>query len=211
MSSPKAATSSPAKKQRSRSSLSLDALLDSSADDVDDDVMPLSDAVLSNVGTHEDSDEDDDDLSQMHAAVDDLDGISNDEEADSALRNQQTGHAQSADPAARAFRDDARIDRRIIEGMLRNRENFISEMEQEGFSQSAVLRRAAELGLSEALIRQVKGVAADLAGERPGRRPAPSSLGARTCLSCDRVFLSSGPGNRLCMRCRGGDAGLAQL
>lgn len=212
MSSPKAATSLPAKKQRSRSSLSLDALLDSSSDAIDDDMMPLSDAVLSNVGAHEDSDDDDaDDVSQMHASDDELDGISNDEEADSALRGQQAGQAQHADPAARAFRDDARIDRRIIEGMLRNRENFISEMEQEGFSQSAVLRRAAELGLSEALIRQVKGVAADLAGERPGRRPAPSSLGARTCLSCDRVFLSSGPGNRLCMRCRGGDAGLAQL
>jgi hypothetical protein len=116
-----------------------------------------------------------------------------------------------ADASARPFREDARVDRRIIEGMLRDRDTFIEQMEQEGFTQAAVLRRAAELGLSEALIRQVKGVAADLAGERPGRRPAPSSLGARTCLSCDRVFLSSGPGNRLCMRCRGGDAGLAQL
>ena len=73
------------------------------------------------------------------------------------------------------------------------------------------IARAAELGLSEALIRQVRGVAADLAGERPGRKSTPPTLGARTCLSCDRVFLSTGPGNRLCMRCRGGDAGLAQL
>ena len=110
-----------------------------------------------------------------------------------------------------SFREDPRLDRRIIEGMLRDRNGFLDEMEMEGFTTNTVLRRAAELGLSEALIRQVKGVAADLAGERPGRRPAPSSLGARTCLSCDRVFLSSGPGNRLCMRCRGGDAGLAQL
>ena len=109
------------------------------------------------------------------------------------------------------FREDPVLDRRIIEGMLRDRNAFINEMMAEGFTGWAVLRRAGELGLSEALIRQVKGVAADLAGERPGRRPAPSSLGARTCLSCDRVFLSSGPGNRLCMRCRGGDAGLAQL
>ena len=110
-----------------------------------------------------------------------------------------------------SFREDPRLDRRIIEGMLRDRNGFLDEMEMEGFTTNTVLRRAAELGLSEAMIRQVKGVAADLAGERPGRRPAPSSLGARTCLSCDRVFLSSGPGNRLCMRCRGGDAGLAQL
>ena len=87
----------------------------------------------------------------------------------------------------------------------------MSEMKSKGFSEGIILRRAAELGLSEALLRQVKGVAADLAGERPGRRSAPDALGARTCLSCDRVFLSTGPGNRLCMRCRGGDAGLAAL
>lgn len=117
----------------------------------------------------------------------------------------------SDESSMKLFREDPVLDRRIIEGMLRDRNIFIEEMEAEGFTSAAVLRRAAELGLSEALIRQVKGVAADLAGERPGRRPAPSSLGARTCLSCDRVFLSSGPGNRLCMRCRGGDAGLAQL
>ncbi len=95
--------------------------------------------------------------------------------------------------------------------MLEDKDTFLETMNKRGYAKDAVLRRAAELGLSEALIRQVKGVAADLAGERPGRRPAPSSLGARTCLSCDRIFLSSGPGNRLCMRCRGGDAGLAQL
>ena len=122
--------------------------------------------------------------------------------------------AAAADPSGdstKLFREDPILDRRIIEGMLQDRNTFLEEMASEGFGAAAVLRRAAELGLSEALIRQVKGVAADLAGERPGRRPAPSSLGARTCLSCDRVFLSSGPGNRLCMRCRGGDAGLAQL
>ena len=122
-----------------------------------------------------------------------------------------TGPGTADAPAARIFRDDPRLDRRIIEGMLRDRDTFIAKMGREGYTEGAVLRRAAELGLSEALIRQVKSVAADLAGERPGRRGAPASLGARTCLSCDRIFLSSGPGNRLCMRCRGGDAGLAQL
>jgi hypothetical protein len=117
----------------------------------------------------------------------------------------------SMEMSARAFREDPALDRRIIEGMLEDKDAFLERMAGKGYAKDAVLRRAAELGLSEALIRQVKGVAADLAGERPGRRPAPSSLGARTCLSCDRIFLSSGPGNRLCMRCRGGDAGLAQL
>ncbi len=109
------------------------------------------------------------------------------------------------------LKEDPALDRRIIEGMLDDRKQLLEDLAKDGMTQQAVLRRAAELGLSEALLRQVKGVAADLAGERPGRRPAPSSLGARTCLSCDRVFLSTGPGNRLCMRCRGGDAGLAQF
>lgn len=109
-------------------------------------------------------------------------------------------------------REDPQLDRRIIEGMLHDRERLFVDLSREGIGKAAILRRAAELGLSEALIRQLRGVAADLAGDRQGsRRPIPSSLGARTCLSCDRVFLSSGPGNRLCMRCRGGDAGLAQL
>lgn len=137
-----------------------------------------------------------------------------DEDDDSELEVDPFAKAAALDVDdgnTKLFREDPILDRRIIEGMLKDRNAFLDEMTHEGFGQTAVLRRAAELGLSEALIRQVKGVAADLAGERPGRRPAPSSLGARTCLSCDRVFLSSGPGNRLCMRCRGGDAGLAQL
>lgn len=117
----------------------------------------------------------------------------------------------AADESKSAFADNPRLDRHIIEGMLQDRESLMTEMKNKGFSEGVVLRRAAELGLSEALLRQVKGVAADLAGERPGRRSAPDALGARTCLSCDRVFLSTGPGNRLCMRCRGGDAGLAAL
>ncbi len=120
-------------------------------------------------------------------------------------------HDQASDETKAAFADNPRLDRHIIEGMLNDRERLMSEMKSKGFSEGIILRRAAELGLSEALLRQVKGVAADLAGERPGRRSAPDALGARTCLSCDRVFLSTGPGNRLCMRCRGGDAGLAAL
>jgi hypothetical protein len=120
--------------------------------------------------------------------------------------------AVDGDPENRgSLKEDPVLDRRIIEGMLHDRRALLEDLAKEGMGQAAVLRRAAELGLSEALLRQVKGVAADLAGERPGRRAAPSTLGARTCLSCDRVFLSTGPGNRLCMRCRGGDAGLAQF
>ena len=107
--------------------------------------------------------------------------------------------------------DDPKLDRRIIEGMLTDRNALIDELSSKGITSAAVVRRAADLGLSEAYLRHVQTVAADLAGDRPGARRVPSSLAARDCLSCNRVFLSSGPGNRICPRCRGADAGLAQL
>jgi hypothetical protein len=152
-----------------------------------------------------------DDDSYIDDEDDEEDGDFFDDEETSDLEStEHLASPEGTDAHTALFREDPILDRRIIEGMLRDKTVFLEEMANEGYTSNAVLKRAAELGLSEALIRQVKGVAADLAGERPGRRPAPSSLGARTCLSCDRVFLSSGPGNRLCMRCRGGDAGLAQ-
>ncbi len=123
-------------------------------------------------------------------------------------RNEDT---EVASDVPESSRFDPSMDRRIIEGMLDDRENLMREMRDKGINQPMVLRRAAELGLSEALIRQVRGVAADLAGERPGKKVNTTQLGARTCLCCDRVFLSTGASNRLCMRCRGGDAGLAAL
>jgi hypothetical protein len=131
---------------------------------------------------------------------------------DSSIPTKSTLNDHAPGESKALAEDNPEVDRRIIEGMLRDREALFGEMATLGIGKNDVLRRAAELGLSEALIRQLRGVAADLAGDRQaGRRPVPSSLGARTCLSCDRIFLSSGPGNRLCMRCRGGDAGLAQL
>lgn len=107
--------------------------------------------------------------------------------------------------------DDPALDRRIIEGMLTDRTTLLTELAEKGITGAAVVRRAADLGLSEAYLRHVQTVAADLAGDRPGARRVPGSLAARDCLSCNRVFLSSGPGNRICPRCRGADAGLAQL
>jgi hypothetical protein len=118
---------------------------------------------------------------------------------------------ETQDGDERFMKDDAELDRRIIEGMLHDRDGLMRDMKGRGFSNASVLRRAAELGLSEAMIRQVKGVVADLAGERPTKKTPPPNMGARVCLCCDRIFLSAGPGNRLCMRCRGGDAGLAAL
>lgn len=132
------------------------------------------------------------------AAPDDVDGEGVENEDGEVIDGENSG----GDPI---------LDRRIIEGMLRDKKALLTELAKEGITPAQVMRRAADLGLSEAYIRQVQGVAADLAGERPGSKKLPSALGARTCLSCERVFLSSGPGNRLCMRCRGGDAGLAQL
>ena len=119
--------------------------------------------------------------------------------------------AQLAENADQENRYDEVLDRRIIEGMLNNRDEIMNQLLGEGMSEADILRRSADLGISEALIRQVKGVAADLAGDRSSNRSAPPSLAARNCLQCDRVFLSTGPANRLCMRCRGGDAGLAVL
>lgn len=124
--------------------------------------------------------------------------------------NSEAGEAKASEPALITV-DDPKLDRKIIEGMLNDRENLMAEMANLGYTAEAVLRRAADLGLSEAYLRHVQTVAADLAGDRPGARRIPSHLRARTCLSCERVFLSSGPGNRICPRCRGADAGLAQL
>ena len=108
--------------------------------------------------------------------------------------------------------EDAVLDRRIIEGMLKDKDALIKDLVAEGMKPDEIMRRAADLGISEALLRQVRGVEAELAGgDRAGPKGAPPRLAARICLSCDRVFLSTGPGNRLCMRCRGGDAGLAQF
>lgn len=213
MSSHKAsATSDPSTSstERATTDIALSILLGESEGE-GESAMPLSDGALRSAHLDDDDDDSHGDVMHAKARLDDMDD-DDDEDDDERVDSISFGSQSAIDePSLKPFREDSRVDRRIIEGMLRDRDTFIEEMETEGFTQAAVLRRAAELGLSEALIRQVKGVAADLAGERPGRRPAPSSLGARTCLSCDRVFLSSGPGNRLCMRCRGGDAGLAQL
>ena len=108
--------------------------------------------------------------------------------------------------------EDNRLDKRLIEGILTDRDSTIQSIrEQYDVSEAGVLRRASELGLSEAMLRHAKGVAADLAGDPSTKRLGKHQMAARSCLSCDRVFLSTGPGNRLCSRCRGVSAGLASL
>lgn len=112
--------------------------------------------------------------------------------------------------AEREFmRPDPDLDRHIIHGMLYDREGLMSEYGKQGISEEIVLKRAADCGVNDSLLRQVRGVEADLAGGVVKGSGLPPHIRPRQCLSCDRVFLSLGPGNRLCMRCRGGDAGLA--
>ena len=109
------------------------------------------------------------------------------------------------------MRADGKMDRYIIEGMLADPDALIAELGRKGIKQAMVLQRAADCGISESILRQMKRVAADLAGDKATKSRLSAGVRARQCLSCDRVFLSTGPGNRLCSRCRGGDAGLAQL
>ena len=109
------------------------------------------------------------------------------------------------------MRADGKMDRYIIEGMLADPDALIAELGRKGIKQAMVLQRAADCGISESILRQMKRVAADLAGDKATKSRLSTGVRARQCLSCDRVFLSTGPGNRLCSRCRGGDAGLAQL
>lgn len=128
-----------------------------------------------------------------------------------AANDSKTPTGEKNEPVNVITWDDPKLDRKIIEGMLTDRNGLLDELATQGITSAAVMRRAADLGLSEAYLRHVQTVAADLAGDRPGARRVPSSLAARDCLSCNRVFLSSGPGNRICPRCRGADAGLASL
>lgn len=114
------------------------------------------------------------------------------------------------------MRADPKMDRKIIEGMLADPDALIKKLGDMGIKQAMVLQRAADCGISESILRQMKRVAADLAGDKATvgfwlKSRLSNGVRARQCLACDRVFLSTGPGNRLCSRCRGGDAGLAQL
>ncbi|MEE2960202.1 MAG: hypothetical protein VYA34_05610 [Myxococcota bacterium] len=104
-----------------------------------------------------------------------------------------------------------RLDRKIINGMLSDPEKLLNDFEKEGIDKNLVLRRAADCGISDSILRQMKRVACDLAGEKTVKHSIGSSIKARECLSCERIFLSTGPGNRLCNRCRGADAGLASI
>ena len=73
---------------------------------------------------------------------------------------------------------DNRLDRRLIEGILTDRDATIQEIrEKYDVSEAGVLRRASELGLSEAMLRHAKGVAADLSGDPDDKETRSPSNG----------------------------------
>ena len=80
------------------------------------------------------------------------------------------------------------IDGAIIKGFLENRRAMFKKLSTMGFSRSAVLHRAKELGLSDQFLKKCTVGNHDVA--------------MRTCLGCNARFLSMGVGNRLCPRCR---------
>jgi len=88
--------------------------------------------------------------------------------------------------AAVAF--NSSIDGTIIKGFLENRRAMFKKLATMGFTRSAVMDRAKELGLSEQFLKKCSVGNHDVA--------------MRTCLGCNARFLSMGVGNRLCPRCR---------
>lgn len=80
------------------------------------------------------------------------------------------------------------MDCEIIRGYVDGREAMFECFEKEhGFSRSAVIRRATALGISQHFIEQLS--------------LSEITYSPRPCLKCDKIFLSRGPGNRLCPKC----------
>jgi len=92
----------------------------------------------------------------------------------------------SADNTARAFTSS--IDGTIIKGFLENRRAMFKKLTTMGFTRTAILDRAKELGLSDQFIKKCS--------------VGNHKVAMRTCLGCNSRFLSMGVGNRLCPRCR---------
>jgi len=83
---------------------------------------------------------------------------------------------------------NASIDDCIVEGFLTDRRATIRSLKARGFSRSAVIDRARQLGLSEQFIKACS------IGE--------AAVALRICLRCNERFLSVGVQNRLCHRCK---------
>jgi hypothetical protein len=80
------------------------------------------------------------------------------------------------------------VTRQIVDGMFTDREAMLVAMEKLGYDREDVLQHAFNLGLSVQFIELCR-----LTGDTPK---------LRRCLSCEREFVSLGPQNRMCRRCR---------
>jgi hypothetical protein len=80
------------------------------------------------------------------------------------------------------------VTRQIVDGMFTDPEAMLVALEKLGFSRDDVIQHAFNLGLSAQFIELCR-----LTGDTPK---------LRRCLSCEREFVSLGPQNRICRRCR---------
>lgn len=92
----------------------------------------------------------------------------------------------SAKPKPPAFSREQ--DARILRGLVEDEDGLLLEMRGLGFPATAVRARASRLGLTDQVVIRCR-----LAGTWPSMR---------SCLACERRFLSTGPQRRLCKRCR---------
>lgn len=76
----------------------------------------------------------------------------------------------------------------IVDGMFADREAMLVSLEKLGFFRDDVLQHAFDLGMSVQFVELCR---------RSGDSPK-----LRRCLSCEREFVSLGPQNRMCRRCR---------
>jgi hypothetical protein len=80
------------------------------------------------------------------------------------------------------------IDRRILEGYLGDKERMFEELGRVGITAAAIVKRGKVLGLWTNALAKC----------RAHRLP----VAIRRCLMCEQSFLSVGPQNRMCSRCR---------
>ncbi len=76
----------------------------------------------------------------------------------------------------------------IIRGYINDQEAMFERLKQQhGLSRDAIAKRAALLGINRQFVEQLS--------------LSELTYSPRSCLNCDKVFLSRGPGNRLCCKC----------
>lgn len=79
------------------------------------------------------------------------------------------------------------MDRRIIDCLIADDPEELTALAEETGGETVIQDRAKELGLTNDMIKTCR-----LNGSRPKQR---------TCMKCDKSFLSWGIRNRLCARC----------